>query len=321
VPENTKSQLYEFGGFRLDPLRCRLYGSDGETIALKPKVFETLLYLVEHAGELLDKSTLMKGIWGDAVVEENSLNKHISTLRHVFGETPGENRYIVTVPGQGYRFVATVRTATRAESESPDARAGSVEATRDTPGSPPFRWLNRWYVLAGVAGTALLLVIAWSIRSPITATDTQTIAVLPFDNLSAGDDEYFSDGISVELTELLMKIPRLHVIGRESAFWFKGKEATYAEIGDTLGVTHLLDGTVRVAGDRVRVTASLIDPSTGEQIWSYSPEARPMADVFAIQEEIATDVVEQLRITLAGELPALDQTTPEAHRSATHSTL
>src|SRR6185312_6821153 len=103
--------LHEFGGFRLDPDRRLLCGSDGTPISLKPKAFDTLLYFVEHQGELLDKSMIMKAVWGDVIVEENSLNQHISTLRRVFGEAPGENRFIVTVPGRGYRFVAPVTKA------------------------------------------------------------------------------------------------------------------------------------------------------------------------------------------------------------------
>jgi adenylate cyclase len=146
------------------------------------------------------------------------------------------------------------------------------------------------------------------------APDEPSIAVLAFDDLSPdGDQEYFSDGVSIELMELLTKIPDLRVIGRESAFWFKGKDASYAEIGETLGVSRLLGGTVRVAGDQVRVTASLIDPGTSAQVWSYSPEPRPMTDLFAIQTEIASEVVDELRIELAGEFPAVDETTPEVH--------
>ncbi len=112
--------VYEFGGFRLDPLRRVLSREDGQPIALKPKVLDALLYLVEHAGEPLDKSELIEGIWPGLVVEENNLNKTISVLRRVLGETPDDHRFIVTVPGRGYRFVATVsRRARDAEVPAP----------------------------------------------------------------------------------------------------------------------------------------------------------------------------------------------------------
>src|SRR5688572_3782195 len=90
------TQVYEFGGFRLDPLRRVLSRRNGETIALKPKLFDALLYLVEHAGEPLDKTELIAGIWPGLVVEENNLNKTISVLRRVLGETPDDHKFIVT---------------------------------------------------------------------------------------------------------------------------------------------------------------------------------------------------------------------------------
>jgi Tol biopolymer transport system component/DNA-binding winged helix-turn-helix (wHTH) protein len=110
MAEAAAPSIYEFAGFRLDPRRRIFSGVDSRPIALKPKVFDTLLCLVDHAGDLLDKDSLMQQVWGDVVVEENSLNQHISTLRRALGESPGENRFIVTVPGRGYRFVALVST-------------------------------------------------------------------------------------------------------------------------------------------------------------------------------------------------------------------
>jgi Tol biopolymer transport system component/DNA-binding winged helix-turn-helix (wHTH) protein len=103
-----QNHLYEFGPFRLDPVR-RLLWREAEVVSLKAKAFETLLVLVEHRGRVLEKDELMSLVWPDAVVEENTLNKNISALRRVLGETAGENRYIVTVPGRGYSFVAGVR--------------------------------------------------------------------------------------------------------------------------------------------------------------------------------------------------------------------
>jgi len=103
-------QIYEFGDFRIDTVRRLLLAGDGLTRSLSPKAFDTLLYMVEHSDVLLDKEALMKAIWPDTVVEENNLNQNISILRRVLGGSRHEHRYIVTVPGRGYRFVATVRT-------------------------------------------------------------------------------------------------------------------------------------------------------------------------------------------------------------------
>jgi TolB-like protein len=141
----------------------------------------------------------------------------------------------------------------------------------------------------------------------------KSIAVLPFADLSAArDQEYFADGIAEELLNLLAKIPDLRVAARTSAFSFKGKNATATEIAEALNVGHVLEGSVRVAGDRIRITAQLIEAATDTHLWSETYE-RPMGDVFGIQDEIAAEVVEQLEVTLLGPAPTLDETTPEVY--------
>jgi DNA-binding winged helix-turn-helix (wHTH) protein len=140
--------VYEFGGYRLDPLRRVLLGRDGSVVRLKPKAFDTLLYLVENAGEALDKSTLLAGVWPNVVVEENNLNKNVSELRRVLGETPGEHRFIVTEPSRGYRFVADVR-ATSVDAET--VASGKPTNPRRRP-----RWSTFHYVVAGLLTTALV---------------------------------------------------------------------------------------------------------------------------------------------------------------------
>src|SRR5947207_2208657 len=104
----ASAHLYEFGDFRLDTAKRLLHRLDGTTVPLTPRVFETLLYMVEHHDTVLDKERLMAAVWPDSIVEENNLSQNISTLRRIFGETPGSHSYIVTVPGRGYRFVAEV---------------------------------------------------------------------------------------------------------------------------------------------------------------------------------------------------------------------
>jgi len=126
-------------------------------------------------------------------------------------------------------------------------------------------------------------------------TDQNSVAVLPFVNLSDDkDSEYFSDGVSEELLTVLQKIPGLHVAARTSAFSFKGKNATAQEIGQKLGVAHLVEGSVRKAGDMVRIAARLTQANTGEEQWSEN-YTRSLKDVFAVQTEIAQTIVEQLR--------------------------
>src|SRR3954454_19436912 len=108
-----RSEIYEFGDFRVDLAERQLLRRDGTAVPLTHRVFETLRYLVEHSGRVLDKEMLMEAVWPDCIVEENNLAQNISTLRRVFGDSPGSQRYIATVPGRGYRFVPEGRQRER----------------------------------------------------------------------------------------------------------------------------------------------------------------------------------------------------------------
>jgi adenylate cyclase len=145
------------------------------------------------------------------------------------------------------------------------------------------------------------------------ATPHQSIAVLPFVNMSADqENEYFSDGLSEELLNLLAKIPELQVAARTSAFSFKGTDAGIEEIALKLRVAHVLEGSVRKSGDEIRITAQLIKASDGYHLWSNTWD-RTLTDVFAIQDEIAAAVVDALKVTLLGEVPHARVTDPEAY--------
>src|SRR6516162_3890243 len=126
--QTASIHIYEFGEFQIDTGRRLLRRLDGTTVPLTPRVFETLLYMVEHHNIVLDKERLMEAVWPDSIVEENNLSQNISTLRRIFGETPGSHGYIVTVPGRGYRFVAQVREQT----DNDSAPVTAEQATRPT---------------------------------------------------------------------------------------------------------------------------------------------------------------------------------------------
>ena len=132
--QTCSAHIYEFGAFQLDPAKRLLRRLDGTPVPLTSRVFETLLYMVEHHDGVLDKERIMEAVWPDSIVEENNLAQAISKLRQVFGETPGSHSYIVTVPGRGYRFVAEVmeRTATPATPESTSAAMPPLLAASDT---------------------------------------------------------------------------------------------------------------------------------------------------------------------------------------------
>lgn len=181
---------------------------------------------------------------------------------------------------------------------------------------------RRWpSAIAALGGMALLVGGWWLGRqsrpaaagSKTTGPPDASIAVLPFADMSpAGDQEYFSEGISEELLNLLTTVPQLRVAARTSAFAFKGADLAVPVIADSLNVAHVLEGSVRKAGDDVRVTAQLIRAEDGFHVWSRTWD-RTLEDIFAIQEEIAADVVDRLRITLLDEAPDVEQTDPDAY--------
>ena len=197
---------------------------------------------------------------------------------------------------------------------------------------PPFEipnWAERLFIVAIVLGFPIALVFAWIydftghgiVRtedvqpeakleiSERTSLAEKSIAVLPFNNLSAGkDDTYFSDGIAEELLGALAKVDGLRVAARRSSFWFKDKEAELAEIAARLNVEHVLEGSVRRDGNRVRVTAELIDARAGFTIWSETYE-REMHGIFALQDEITHAIVDTLKLKLAISPPSLPRST------------
>lgn len=325
-----EKEMYEFGPYSLDPAE-RLILRDGEPLPLTPKVFDTLLCLVRNRGRLLTKDQLLKEIWPDTFVEEVNLAVNISTLRKAFGEGPQDGRYIATIPGSGYRFVADVREIPNRPSEDANSKAGihSTEVPRENsslpereakqPGHPQTTSANgftpakrRNWRFAIAAAIVLLLIVAITgyfsfarkkTNSPVVGAPS--IAVLPFADLSPGkDQEYFSDGLADELICDLAKVPGMRVIARSSSFQFKGKNEDPRVIGEKLGVADVLEGSVQRDGDRIRVMAELIKTDDGFQLWSESYD-RQISDIFTIQDEIARATTAALKVKLFNSSAAL----------------
>jgi TolB-like protein len=280
--------VYDFAEFRLVAAKRQLLSrTDGRQIDLTQKAFDALLYLVRHRGELLDKAVLIKALWPNVVVEENNLSQVISALRRALGNSGGENRLIVTVPGRGYQFVAAVT----------EAMAG------DTPESQ---------ALHGRQSASELRVAA--ARTPAYKA---SIAVLPFASLS-GDPEkdYFADGIAEELIHLLARVPGLKVPARTSSFAYKGGNADVRQIARDLGVAMVLEGSVRSAADRIRVTAQLIEAESGFHLWSQTYD-RQFSDVFQLQDELAGAIVQALKFNLGdAHAPSLRDAPPTKNLEA-----
>jgi TolB-like protein/DNA-binding winged helix-turn-helix (wHTH) protein/Flp pilus assembly protein TadD len=326
--------VYEFGDFHLDATK-RLLWRDGAPVPLTPRVFETLLYLVEHHDAVLDKERLMEAVWPDSIVEENNLTQNISTLRRVFGETPGSHHYIVTVPGRGYRFVADVRM--REAQKLPEAAIET--ATTETeqvapvfqPDVPATSRSLRPVLLATAAVLALSVaaLFFWcgrmqnppeapgNIPSARIVMPEKSIAVLPFVNLSADkENAFFTQGIQDDILTALAKVAALQVISRTSvANYAAGPQRNLREIGQELGVANVLEGSVRRAGGKVRVTAQLIEMHTNTHLWAETYD-RDLTDVFAIQSDIAQQIATALKAKLAPEEKARLDARPTTNSEA-----
>jgi TolB-like protein/DNA-binding winged helix-turn-helix (wHTH) protein/Flp pilus assembly protein TadD len=335
------SRVYEFGDFRLNVARRLLGRRDGAAVPLTPKAFETLLYLVEHGGAVLDKEVLMEALWPDSIVEENNLSQNISTLRRVLGENPGAHCFIVTVPGRGYRFVADVTTREVSESEEiretavrPVAASGASAAGIAPSDRPAGRRKLQPLLLAALVLLAFSIaaIFVWRstrFRSPDvlpasessanTATPEKSIAVLPFENFSADkENAFFADGIQDDILTSLGKISDLKVISRMSASQYRGAGAArnLREVASALGVEHVLEGSVRRDGNRVLVNVQLIDARNDRHIWTEHYD-RTITDSIGLQGELASEIAAALRAKLAPEekarLEAKPTENPEAY--------
>jgi TolB-like protein/DNA-binding winged helix-turn-helix (wHTH) protein/Flp pilus assembly protein TadD len=298
VNDAAPDAIFEFGEFLLDSRRRTVHRrSDGESLDLTPRVFATLLHLVEHAGHLVDKRALMAAVWPNTVVEESSLTQAIHALRRGLGEHPDDHRFIVTVPGRGYRFVADVATRRRPE----------VQTTSDRQAAPPD--IRHGWCLAGPAGGIAVLLALFGMVFYATSTGRRSndhaiigarpaITVLPFVDLSPAEDyAFFADGLSEEVLNLLSHAPDLTVIARTSSFSFRDRNADIATIARALDVGYVLEGSVRRDGGRVRITAQLIDAASSSHLWSETYD-RELGDVFAVQTEIAGAVTSALHARL-----------------------
>jgi TolB-like protein/DNA-binding winged helix-turn-helix (wHTH) protein len=331
------ARTYEFGDFRLDAEKRLLWRADAE-VPLTPRVFDTLLYLVEHHDTVLDKERLMEAVWPDSIVEENNLTQNISTLRRVFGETPGSRQFIATVPGRGYRFVAKI--STREADAGPESREIPEEAIAPAEKKPehvpsvalPDRRHSFRPALLATAAVLALSVAAlffWRDRTqkppeaPARAKSAKillpekSIAVLPFANLSADQENaFFTEGVQDDILTALAKFADLKVISRTSvASYVAGPHRNLREIGQELGVANVLEGSVRRAGGKVRVTAQLIEMRTNTHLWAETYD-RELADVFAIQSEIAQRIATALQAKLAPEEKARLDARPTTNSEA-----
>ena len=251
------SQRYTFEHWTLDCGRGALTAEAGD-IALRPKSFDVLRFLVENAGRLVSREDVLEAVWPGLTVTEESLTQCVSEVRQALGDSG--QRIIKTVPKRGYLFDAPVDGG-RHVSE-PAAEPGAVLR----PG-------------AGAPSTAHRVL------------DGPSVAVLPFANLSGdASQEYLSDGITEDIINGLSYFSDLSVIARNSSFSYKGRAVDVRDVGAQLGVRYIVEGSVRRFGDRIRITAQLVDAQSGVRRWAERFD-RALGDVFAVQDEITQSIV------------------------------
>ena len=254
----AETRSYRFGRFVVDRrsacLRC-----DGAVLPLRPKTFDVLVYLVQHPGRLVPKAELIDSVWQNVNVTENSLVQCIKEIRQALGDDTQTS--VETVSKRGYLFASPVIAL---DDRELDDRAGM-------PG-----------LASGLASGA---------DRSLPLPDRPSIAVLPFDNMSGDpDQEYFADGICEDIITALSRIRWLFVIARNSTFVYKRRALDIRQVARDLGVRYVLEGSVRRAGHRLRVSAQLIDALSGSHHWAEQYD-RELGEIFAMQDEITRSVV------------------------------
>jgi TolB-like protein len=259
APDREISVRFAFGAHVLDADRREL-SRGGEPVALEPQVFDVIVHLLRNRDRVVGKDDLIARIWQGRAVSDSTVNARINAARTAVGDSGAEQRVIRTIARRGFRFVAEVTEHASPDTSPPAARSPA----------------------AAVPGAAQPAVLA--------LPDKPSIAVLPFQNLGTGpEQDYFADGMVEEITTALARINWLFVIARNSSFTYQGQAVDVRRVGRELGVRYVLEGSVRRAGDRVRITAQLIAAEDATHLWAERFDGS-LDGVFELQDRIAASV-------------------------------
>ncbi|MCB8881157.1 winged helix-turn-helix domain-containing protein [Acidisoma cellulosilytica] len=262
--------IYQFGTITLDSARRELRQA-GALVAVEPQVFDVLTFLIAARDRVVSRDDLLAAVWQGRIVSEATLSSRLNAARSAIGDTGAEQQWIRTLPRKGIRFVGDVREM--AAEPAPD---------------PP-----------------LAEAVGW------TAPRLPSVAVLPFANMSGdAEQDYFADGITEEIITALSRSSGLFVIARNSSFTYKGKAVDLRQVGRDLGVGYLLEGSVRLSRDRLRITGQLVDAVSGAALWSDRFDG-DLQDVFALQERVSESVAAAIEPTLqSAEIGRLQRAPP-----------
>lgn len=255
---------YLFEEYAFDTDRRELHrGAD--VVSVAPQVFDLLDYLIRNRERVVSKDDLINAIWNGRSVSDAALTTRLNVTRSAIGDSGEEQRLIKTLPRKGFRFVGAVR----------EERVPASAATADPPIEPP--------------------------KPNLSLPDKPSIAVLPFQNLSADpEQEYFADGVVEDITMALSLFRWLFVIARNSSFTYKGRAVDVKQIGRELGVRYVLEGSVRKAGNRIRIAGQLIDAETGAHLWAGRFDGA-LEDMFDLQDHVTSSVVGAIAPKLQSE--------------------
>jgi len=311
----TAKDSFILGDWTVEPELGRI-SREGRHINLQPQVIGLLVYLASHHKEVVSSEELLANIWEDRVVTSGSIYSCLRQLREALGDDAHNPSYIQTIPKRGYRLIAPINIL---EDQEHEVR-GSDRAKSASRGTR-FKSLRKIPMLAVIAGLALVVatVFLLKLQPPLDSNDIagtipeKSIAVLPFIDMTPElDHGWFSDGMSEEILNKLAQLPGLKVTGRTSSFLFRQSEEDLQSIGKKLGVAHLLEGSVRRDGDRVRITAQLIRTKDGFHIWSQVYD-RDITDTIAIQDDISGNIANALMLQISEDSTMADTTTVSIH--------
>ncbi len=289
--------------FKIDPDTLSLEGPSGKRF-IEPKIMRILQTLAAQAGELVTRQTLLDTVWDESYPSDESLTRAISILRKSFGDAHGRRNVIETVPRKGYRLIGNVSY------EPPSSGVvvqfdgtGKYEPEPEVSKRPSITFMATLAIV--VFATLSMIAAIFSMQKSKTVTveaPYPTVAVLPFVSLSLEpEDRLFADGLSEELLNTLSGATDLKVAARTSSFAYKNKSEDVKQIGETLGVGYVLEGSIRRSDDRMRITAQLVSTLDGYHLWSDSYD-RNVDDFFTVQNDIASHVAEALNSTLATKI-------------------
>jgi TolB-like protein len=249
---------YLFEDYAFDTDRRELHRGE-HAISLAPQVFDLLEYLILNKERVVSKDDLINVIWGGRVVSDAALTTRLNAARNAVGDSGEAQRLIRTLPRKGFRFIGAIRE---------EQRQATAAIADEAPEAP---------------------------KSSLTLPDRPSIAILPFTNLSSDpEQEYFADGMVDEITTALSRFRSIFVIARTSSFTYKGRSVDVKQVGRELGVRYVLEGSVRKAAGKVRITGQLIDATSGAHLWADRFEGN-LDDIFGLQDEMTVNVVSAIQ--------------------------